>query len=359
MRIVVNDIAASLGGALTILRQFYNYVKDNDDTNEWIFLLGDHYLEETEHIKIICLPKVKKSHLTKLWFDCIVGRKFIASLQPDVVVSLQNIITFGVKCPQFVYIHQSIPFQKIKRYSFLKKDERSIALIQYGIGALIKLSAKEADCVVVQTQWMKDAVIESVKIPENKIITVFPKIDKIPNLGQQTVWNKKSFFYPTNAEPYKNIALIVSACDLLNKQGFYDFSVKLTLPENTITHPNIQCIGHLDNKQMGFFYCESTLLFPSLIETVGLPLIEARLFGTMILAGNTPFSQECMERYENVVFFDVFNAKELADKMREVLTGSRHLVNNTIPFEVKQGWDYFLQKIKEIQQNYGESRNLW
>ena len=41
MRIVVNDIAASKGGALTVLKDFYNCVRENDTENEWIFLLGD------------------------------------------------------------------------------------------------------------------------------------------------------------------------------------------------------------------------------------------------------------------------------------------------------------------------------
>ena len=59
MRIVVNDIAAQKGGALTVLKDFYNYVKENDTENEWIFLLGEKLLEETDNIKIITLPKIK------------------------------------------------------------------------------------------------------------------------------------------------------------------------------------------------------------------------------------------------------------------------------------------------------------
>ena len=115
MRIVVNDIAASTGGALTVLRDFYNCVKENDRENEWVFLLGDHLLEETENIKIRILKDVKASGIKKLCFDFFTGRKYIRSLNPDVVISLQNIITFGLKVPQLVYIHQSIPFQKTKK----------------------------------------------------------------------------------------------------------------------------------------------------------------------------------------------------------------------------------------------------
>ena len=51
MKIVVNDIAASTGGAMTVLRDFYNCVCNNDHENQWIFLLGKKYFEETENVK--------------------------------------------------------------------------------------------------------------------------------------------------------------------------------------------------------------------------------------------------------------------------------------------------------------------
>ena len=53
MRIVVNNIAASKGGAMTVLKDFYSCVCENDKQNEWIFLLNSKYFEETENVKII------------------------------------------------------------------------------------------------------------------------------------------------------------------------------------------------------------------------------------------------------------------------------------------------------------------
>ena len=60
MRVVVNDIAASSGGVLTVLKDFYKYVKENDRENEWYFLVGDDYIEPTENIHII---KLSIAHL--------------------------------------------------------------------------------------------------------------------------------------------------------------------------------------------------------------------------------------------------------------------------------------------------------
>ena len=92
MRIVVNNIAASTGGAMTVLRDFYRCVCENDTENEWIFLLADKYFEEIDNVKIIPMPEVKKSGVKKMLVDFVTGRKFIAALKPDVVFSMQNII---------------------------------------------------------------------------------------------------------------------------------------------------------------------------------------------------------------------------------------------------------------------------
>ena len=115
MRIVVNDIAASSGGALTVLTDFYQYLIDSNDQNEWIFLLGNVELKETEHIRVINLPDIKLSKWRKLCFDFVFGKNIIKKLNPDVVFSMQNIITFGVRCPQIVYVHQPLPFQNVHR----------------------------------------------------------------------------------------------------------------------------------------------------------------------------------------------------------------------------------------------------
>jgi len=202
MRIVVNDIAASTGGAMSVLRDFYSCVCEYDHENEWIFLLNERYFEETENVRIIALPEIKASGFKKVIFDFVTGRKYISRLNPDVVFSLQNIITFGVKIPQVVYIHQSIPFQSIKRFSFLRGAERKLAVIQHLIGRIIKISAKKSDYVIVQTKWMKEAVCRLCKLSDEKVVTFIPGLKK--EQFEQVEIERSAFFYPTASAVYKN-----------------------------------------------------------------------------------------------------------------------------------------------------------
>lgn len=350
MKIIVNDIAATYGGGLSILKQFYNYVAEHDKVNEWIFLLSDRYLEEKDNIKIICLPEIKQSHIKKIIFDCFTGRKYIEKLKPDVVVSMQNIITFGVSVPQIVYIHQSIPFQNIRKFSLVKRKELSIAKIQYFIGAFIVASAQKASAVVVQTNWMKQAVSKRASIKIEKITVCFPEITSFQEDNQR--FEENSFFYPTNNEVYKNIDLLIQACNELNNEGIDDFEVRITLPSGTIKHPNVKCIGFLDKEQMQVEYQRSTLLFPSYIETVGLPLLEARSCNAIILTADTPFAHECLNGYSNVKFYSPFNSEELKELMKSVMNGSIYIKSAEKEKERKSDWDQFYELILSYRRYY-------
>lgn len=344
MRIVVNDIAASKSGALTVLKDFYNCVREHDTENEWLFLLGDNILEETDNIQIITLPHIKNSRKKKLLFDLFTGKKFINSLQPDVVISLQNTLTFGVKAPQLIYLHQSIPFQKIKKFSFLKGSERSLAVIQHLIGRIIKWSVRKCDKVIVQTKWMQEAVMQQCHLPEEKVMRVAPTVSDISVYNTDVPFLSNRFFYPTAPAIYKNNSAIFQACELLNKKNIH-CDVTLTLPPEG-SKGDVRCVGRLPYSEVIEKYAESTLVFPSYIETFGFPMAEARKVGTIVLASNCPFSREVLDGYENAYFFDPFKPQELAALMERVITGD---IVKKVPIKAESDRsDSWLRILKEV-----------
>ena len=54
MKIVVNDIAASEGGALAVLHDFINDIRINGREHEWIFLLGDKGIDNRVSENLYC-----------------------------------------------------------------------------------------------------------------------------------------------------------------------------------------------------------------------------------------------------------------------------------------------------------------
>lgn len=347
MRIVVNDIAASSRGALTVLKDFYNCVRENDRENEWIFLLGDNLLEETDNIRVKVLKDVKASGLKKLQFDFITGKKYISTLEPDVVLSLQNIITFGLKVPQAVYIHQSIPFQKIKKFSFFKGNEWKLAVYQHIIGRIIKLSAKKSQRVLVQTEWIRQAICDSCNLPLEKVVKVMPNVKAIPGRTDSKHFQKNQFFYPTGSGIYKNNDLVFAASQMLKDRGISHRAL-LTLPEDK-SKGEVVCVGKIPYEQVLAHYQTGTLVFPSYMESFGYPLAEARAVGTVVLAADTPFAREVLEGYENAYFFVPFAPEQLADLMEQVATGKiQRKETQQQSAEMEDSWKFVIQQVLQL-----------
>ena len=348
MRIVVNDIAASMGGAMSILRDFYACVAESDKENQWVFLLNDQYFEETDNVKIIALPQVKQSRLRKLWFDFVSGRRLVNELRPDVYFSLQNTVTFGVRAPQVVYIHQPVPFQPTKKFSFFKKTERSMAVIQNLIGPIIKLSAKKCDRIIVQTQWMKEAVHRLCRVPLDKIRTNLPAVNQMFAEKAETEFDQTAFFYPTSGAIYKNNDCVFQASQMLDSKGVAH-AVTLTLPQEE-SCGSVACVGRIPFEEVMSRYQRATLLFPSYIETYGYPMAEARMVGTIALAADTPFAREVLDGYENAYFFDPFKPEELAYLMEQVISGklTKKEITQSMQNEAP-GWEQVIQWVLDTK----------
>lgn len=344
MRIVVNDIAASAGGVLTVLKDFYQYVKENDTENEWYFLVGDDYIEPTERIHVMKFPAIKKSYGKRLLFDFVAGKKLMKKLKADRIFSLQNTVIHGVDVPQTVYQHQPLPFQDIKRYSFLKSGERKMAVYQHIIGKMIFLSAKKADKLIVQTEWMRDAILQKCAVSREKIVKIAPNIEKADSLRVEVPRRKELFFFPTSTMPYKNIDCICKACKILENKSL-DFTVKITVPCGE-EQKNIQYIGQIKREDVFANLCEGTLIFPSYIETFGYPLIEAAQMGAIVLSADCPYAHEVLGDYPNAYYFDPFQPEELAVLMEKVIVGE--IARKDICKNIENGQNTWKSVVEEV-----------
>lgn len=59
MRIIVNNIAASTGGAIAVLLEFYHFLIQDKDAQkiQWVFLLNDNYISNTSNIEVRVFSK--------------------------------------------------------------------------------------------------------------------------------------------------------------------------------------------------------------------------------------------------------------------------------------------------------------
>lgn len=324
---MVFDVPAESGGALTVLKEYHKKAV-NDKKNEWIFVVSKPDLLEDGNIKVLKVPWVKRSWFHRLYFDQFIAKKYIEKYQADEVLSLQNVVFPNVKVKQTLYLHQSLPFAE-RRYKIY--ENLKFWLYQNIISKLIYKSIRKADSIIVQTNWMREVCAARVNVSPSKFKVESPKLNIkiIKKYSEDNINNNTLFFYPADGMDYKNHKVIVEAVKLLRDQGIGNFKVIFTLNgdenrnvKNMSKFINnnelpIDFVGKLDTEEVFELYSKSILIFPSYIETVGLPLLEARMHETPILASDCSFAHEVLQEYHNVKFFDPYECNQLMKYMCE------------------------------------------
>lgn len=301
MRVLVVNVAAQLGGALSILRDFHAAVFEGTD-HEWTFVVSTPRLHESRQVRVRNFPWVKKSWAHRLWFDQVTMRSIIRDAAPDVVLSMQNVPVPGVAMRQVVYLHQALPFTD---FAFDFRQDPAAWVYHHVTRHRILAGLRKDVDFIVQSDWMNDAVAHRRQPGSGRVVTITPAVSaaaaQVPRLPEQA---RRHFFYPAGALPYKNHATIVRAVDRLNETGCSGFEVTFTvtaaelerLGVEGIPH-NIRLVGSLPREDVYTMYGVTTLLFPSLVESVSLPLLEARLAAAPVIASSLPFAQEALEGY--------------------------------------------------------------
>ena len=318
-KVIVFDVAAETGGALEILKSFYTAAAQ-DRSIDWEFKLSTPFFKSTDNLHVKNYLWVKKSWLHRLIFDEFVAPRLCRKKGINAVVSLQNICVPRCGRKQLIYLHQSIPFSNIK-FSIL--ENRTEWVYQNVISLIIFRSIRRADKIVVQTQWMKDAICKKMGADVSKVLVAQPEFTlNFDAYYEDSETSRCSFFYPAARNTYKNHEVIIAAAGILTERGITGFQVVLTIDTQAeisgYSHDEmtqIVCVGRMAHDDVMRQYSVSTLIFPSKLETLGLPLLEAALVKSRIIASDMPFSHEILEGYPNVSYFKADSAEKLADLM--------------------------------------------
>lgn len=358
MKLLVYDIPAITGGALTVLKEVYAYAVDRVDIN-WIFVINAKVVSleifhSKPNIRIVVAEGAERSWFARMQYDVTKLKKLVFEEKPDAVISLANVMIPICKVRQFVYMHNLIPFCNLK-FSFFK--QRKLWIYQHIIAKIIYLSMHKCNKVIVQTKWVQDAVMEKCNLPKDKFILCPPQIGEDTFFTyQDTDEARRTFFYPAGMSEFKNHVTVVRAVRELVGKGEDRFRIIFTCkPEiqeidgESLKGLPITMTGYMHYDDVLKQYANSVMVFPSRLETFGLPLLEARRTGSIIIAGNTPFAHEILNGYENALFFDEMDSKALMNCMWKVMSGEFQYEQSPSPIAMHGGWnDVIEQLIAEV-----------
>lgn len=353
------------GGGMSIYLQLCDAIRRAFNVNyEWHIFVSEGM--PTPTIENASYHIVNTKGISRFLFDWYGFQKVLSEkkINPDAVISLQNTIPNSRCNNKYVYYHQPLPF-----YSYPVKISdpffKTYLFYHYLYPLYVKSFLNRKTFVVVQTNIIKDCFIKKFRHDPRKIGVYFPEIER-PNQATIEEFNYDgnyfNFVYPANASSYKEHITLFYAlqelykCDSnLAKKIRFHFTVNSgALPylkeaiEKNEMKDNFIFYGHVSHdKLLAMIKSSHGLVFPSVIETLGLPLLETASLGVPVVANDIPYAKEVLGSYEGAIYALTHNYKEWANKIITCCKGKPLYFHPYFNMAGEKSWDKLLRMIAE------------
>ncbi len=193
-----------------------------------------------------------------------------------------------------------------------------------------RYSAGRARVVLADSQATADDLSKFYKTPPDKIRVVYPGVN-VPVVGDlamaRTKYNlpERYFLFLGTLQPRKNIARLVQAFSLFQREHpASGMALVLAGAQGWLFDPawvagvkDVIITGYVDDADKGAIYNGATaLVFPSLYEGFGFPLLEAMGCGTPVICSNTSSLPELAG--DAALLVNPLETEMIAEAMRRV-----------------------------------------
>ncbi len=293
-----------------------------------------------------------KGHLCRLWWTQFELPKIYQKINASLLFSPLPEAPLFRKCRFVVMVHDLIPLRFPHRYSPLTPYFR------YYIPQVLN----SAEHIVCNSQATRKDIIDFFKIHENKITAIplaydknhFRPLDLPPP-------SENYFLYLGRSNPYKNLHRLLDAFAKLPHK--YDLQLWLAGPIDNRYTPQLQTqakelgisnqvkfLDYVSYEELPIILNQAlALVFPSLWEGFGLPVLEAMGCGTPVITSNLSSLPEVVA--DAGILINPYNTSEITSAMRAIAEDEKlrsHLRELSVKQASKFSWEKTAQATIEV-----------
>jgi len=322
--IFINAVSSKIGGGKNILDNYLEELSRKKLTHNYFVLTPSHseYCHfDSDKIKILDAHWFFKMNVFFPFLYYWFLPRLLKREKIEAIFNLGDII-IPTKIPQiyfldWAYVVYSDDFlwNKMGVKDLLTRKVK-VHLIKKYIGAIKK--------VFVQTKTMEIRLNEKLGV-KNSIVIPTPIglefNDEVIEGSFKLNKDKKNLLFPASFSSHKNFDIIIPVAKRLEKE-YPEFNIVITLSATDAEAylediklsgvNNIMNVGKVDRTLMPSLYeqCDA-LFFPTLLESYGLPYIEAKFYKKPIITSDFDFSREMCG--ENSFYFDTFSVDSIIE----------------------------------------------
>ncbi len=337
MKILINVLGIQDSGGITVLHKmldecipsiykYYILCNDNKNINQLI--------NKYKQIKQFKFIVIAKGFLYRLYYENIIFRYIIKENNINMIYNFSGSSQFFLKIPQLIKI-QNLLFYSKKLDAVYRKDNKFLLWLKqiYAKRIIFKSMANNSTYFEIQSSHVKNYMADFINI-DNKSFYIKSDIYVFDNLflkpKQYDFTEKIKFLYivgPHFEYIHKNFIDFTNVMLEVNKQNI-DFEINITLTkeqlensilwDNSLSHKT-NFLGYItDKEKMQDLFCDNTILIStSIIETLGLHIIESINNGVITIAPNEEYSKAVYG--ENIITYELFNTKSLLNSVLSII----------------------------------------
>jgi glycosyltransferase involved in cell wall biosynthesis len=333
INILINAFGIQDSGGITILEKMLYECTLNEKYIYYV-LVNEHQNISNLLNKFIGYKKInfikiqKKRIIHRLYFENITFRSLVKEYNISLVYNFSGSSQLLSSKPVLVKVQNLIFYSKKLDEAYKKTNNQKLWLKQVWSKRLIFLSMlKQSKNLEIQSTHVKDALSDFMRVSDK---TFFLKNDFSANRDsfkepkKYNIEKELTFLYivgPHFAIPHKNMQDFVDAMTELKALG-KEFKIKVTLSYEELNNSTIwdsvlnehtDFLGYLKDKDEieKLFQDNTVLISTSVIETIGLHIIEGIQNGILCVAPDEQYSKSVYG--DDLLKYKLFDAQSLVD----------------------------------------------
>lgn len=349
MNILINSLGIQDSGGITVLDGLFHKLKD-DASRVYLVVCYDnlhmnqliHKYQEIKNFKFILLQN--KGFLHRMYYENIIFNQIIKTNKIDLVYNFSGSAQFFLKIPQITKVHNLLFYSKKIDAVYFQKKKYLLWLKQIFLKRFVfHTMLRQTKYVEVQSSHVRDYISDFIDI-SHKNFYIKSDIDVQEDLFMKAkeydFTNKIKFLYivgPHFRYLHKNILDFINAMLRLQQQNM-DFEILITLTKEQLHDSMIwnkdldsktNFLGYVDTKTLYTLFADNTVLIStSVIETLGLHVIEAVQNGILAIVPNEKYAKSVYG--EDILNYELFDADALAEKINKLFLLTHNQIKDTI-----------------------------
>lgn len=346
--IVISAVNIRKGGTLTILRDCLQYLSSQTHLYRIVALVHKRELCDYKGIEYIEMPDTIKGWSKRLWCEYVTMYRISKELAPVYLwLSLHDTTPRVCAEHRAVYCQTSFPFLKLKLNDW--RFDYKIGLFGLFTRIAYRINIKKNSYLIVQAEWLREGFSRMFGLPKEKFIVAPPRQETLNSTYSKEGNSTYTFLYAATADCHKNFELVCQAAQMLESTlGKCRFKLILTIDgtENKYAQwlykqwnivDSIDFHGFMDKETLYRHYAKADcLIFPSRIETWGLPISEFATFDKPMLLADLPYAQETAAGTIHTAFFDPRHVEKLSIMMENLINGDCSILGKVTKKEISK-----------------------